>query len=47
MLNVFLAEYANRQQLWQLIPNTQQDRKNNKNTGAEKALFRYLRSVSK
>lgn len=44
-LNSFLVDYPNvdRQQLRQLIRNAQQDRKNNKNTGAEKALFRYIR----
>jgi ribosome-associated protein len=46
-LNSFLVDYPNvdRQQLRQLIRNAQQDRKNNKNTGAEKALFRFLRSL--
>jgi ribosome-associated protein len=46
-LNLFLANYpkANRQQLRQLIRNAQQDSKNNKNTGAEKSLFKYLRSL--
>lgn len=46
-LYVFLADYpkANRQQLRQLIRNAEQDRKNNKNTGAEKALFKYLGAV--
>lgn len=46
-LNSFLIEYphSDRQQLRQLIRNAQQDRKNNKNTGAEKVLFKYLRSV--
>lgn len=46
-LNLFLVDYPNidRQQLRQLIRNAQQDRKNNQNTGAEKALFKYLRSI--
>ena len=46
-LNSFLVDYpkVDRQQLRQLIRNAQQDRKNNKNTGAEKALFKYLRSI--
>jgi ribosome-associated protein len=46
-LNLFLANYpkANRQQLRQLIRNAQQDSKNNKNTDAEKSLFKYLRSL--
>jgi len=45
--NTLLAEYPkiNRQQLRQLIQNAEQDKKNNKNTGAEKALFKYLRSI--
>lgn len=45
-LNSFLVDYpeVDRQQLRQLIRNAQHDRKNNKNTGAEKALFKYLRS---
>lgn len=47
-LNVFLNEYPNtdRQQLRQLIRKAQQDRKNNRNTGAETALFKYLRVVA-
>jgi ribosome-associated protein len=46
-LNSFLADYpkADRQQLRQLIRNAHQDRKNNKNTGVERALFKYLRSI--
>jgi len=46
-LNSFLADYpkVDRQQLRQLIRNAERDRKNNKNTGAEKALFKYLRSI--
>lgn len=46
-LNSFLIEYPNvdRQQLRQLIRNAIQDRKNNKNTGAEKSLFKFLRSL--
>ena len=46
-LNSFLVEYpqADRQQLRQLIRNALQDKKNNKNTGAEKAIFKYLRSM--
>ncbi len=49
MLHSFLQEHpeieSDRQQLRQLIRKAQQDRKNNKNTGAETALFKYLRSV--
>src|SRR5579862_3020666 len=46
-LNSFLVDYPNgdRQQLRQLIRNAQHDRNNDKNTGAEKALFKYLRSI--
>lgn len=46
-LNSFLVDYpkADRQQLRQLIRNAQQDQKNEKNTGAEKALFKCLRSI--
>lgn len=46
-LNSFLIDYpkGDRQQLRQLIRNAQQDRKNDKNTGAEKALFKYLKSI--
>jgi len=46
-LNSFLGDYpkVDRQQLRKLIRNALQDRKNNKNTGAEKALFKYLRSI--
>jgi ribosome-associated protein len=47
-LNIFLNEYeCDRQQLRQLIRKAQQDRKNDKNTGAETALFKYLRTVLK
>jgi ribosome-associated protein len=48
-LNAFLNENPNvdRQQLRQLIRKAQQDRKNNRNTGAETALFKYLRVVVK
>lgn len=46
-LNQFIYEYPNvdRQQLRQLVRKAQQDNKNNKNTGAEKALFKYLRGI--
>lgn len=46
-LNSFLVDYpeVDRQQLRQLIRNALQDKKNNKNTGAEKKLFQYLRSI--
>lgn len=46
-LNYFLNDHpkSDRQKLRQLIRKAQQDRKNNKNTGAESALFKYLRSV--
>lgn len=45
-LNSIIAEYPdiNRQELQQLISNAEHDKKNNKNTGAEKTLFKYLRS---
>ena len=45
-LNSFIGDYptVDRQPLRQLIRNAQQDRKNNKNTGAEKKLFQYIRS---
>jgi len=48
-LNYFLSEHpeAERQQLRQLTRKAKQDKKNNKNTGAEKALFKYLRIVLK
>lgn len=48
-LNTFLNTYptADRQQLRQLIRKAQQDQKNNKNTGGEKALFRYLNDILK
>ena len=48
-LNLFLQEFSDidRQQLRQLIRNAQNDRKNNKNTGAETALFKYLREIVK
>lgn len=47
-IQMFLAEHekADRQQLRQYIRNALQDRKNNKNTGAEKALFRYIRDMT-
>lgn len=47
-LTEFLKEYphAESQPLRQLIRKAQQDRKNEKNTGAEKALFRYLRKIT-
>ncbi len=47
-LNSFLVDYpdTDRQQLRQLIRNAQQDIKKNKNTGAEKKLFQYLRSLT-
>jgi ribosome-associated protein len=46
-LNLFLGEYphVDRQHLRQLVRKAQQDIKNNKNTGAETALFRYLREI--
>lgn len=44
-INLFMVEYpkADRQQLRQLVRNAQQDINTNKNTGAAKALFKYLR----
>lgn len=46
-LNSFLNDYpqTDRQQLRQLIRNAQQDRRNEKNTGAEKTLFKFLRTL--
>ncbi len=46
-LNSFMLEYpsCDRQQLRQLIRKAQQDRKNDKNTGAEKSLFKLLESI--
>jgi len=46
-LTTFLSKYPNvdRQQLRQLIRKAQQDRKNDKNTGAETTLFKYLREI--
>lgn len=46
-LNQFLNEHPaiDRQQLRQLVRKAQHDRKHNKNTGAETALFRHLRSI--
>jgi ribosome-associated protein len=46
-LNSFLEAHpeSDRQQLRQLIRKAQQDIKNNKNTGAEKLLFKYLRAL--
>lgn len=46
-LNAFLHDYpeGDRQQLRQLIRKAQLDKKNDKNTGAETALFKYLRLV--
>lgn len=46
-LNSFLIDYpqADRQQLRQLIRNAQQDRRNDKNTGAEKTLFKCLKTI--
>lgn len=46
-LTVFLNEHpeSDKQQLRQLIRKAQHDIKNETNTGAEKALFKYLRSV--
>lgn len=48
-LNAFLSEYptVDRQQLRQLTRKAQHDRKNDKNTGAETALFKYLRGIVK
>lgn len=46
-LNSFLIEYTqvDRQQLRQLVRKAQQDKKNDKNTGAETALFKFLRAI--
>lgn len=46
-LTVFLNDFPNtdKQQLRQLIRKAQHDKKTETNTGAEKALFKYLRSV--
>lgn len=46
-LNSFLIDYPNadRQQLRLLVRNAQRDRKNEKNTGAEKVLFKFLHSI--
>lgn len=46
-LSSFLMDHpeADRQQLRQMMRKAQKDRKNNKNTGAETALFKYLRSI--
>ena len=46
-LNSFLAEYpdVDRQQLRQLVRKAQQDKKSDKNTGAETALFKLLRTI--
>jgi ribosome-associated protein len=46
-LNSFLIDYpeADRQQLRKLMRNAAQDKKSNKNTGSEKALFKYLRLI--
>jgi ribosome-associated protein len=48
-LNSFLSEYpdVDRQQLRQLIRRAQHDKKTEKNTGAETALFKYLRGIIK
>jgi ribosome-associated protein len=48
-LNSFLCDHqeGDRQQLRQLIRKAQHDRKNDKNTGGEKALFQYLRALLK
>lgn len=48
-LTLFLKDHPenDRQQLRQLIRKAQQDRKSNKNTGAETALFKYLRITLK
>jgi ribosome-associated protein len=47
MLQQFLLEHAqtDRQQLRQLIRKAKHDRDNQKNTGAETALFRFLRTL--
>lgn len=47
-VNEFLQLYpdCDRQQLRQLLRKAQQDKKNDKNTGAEKALFKYLRAFN-
>ena len=46
-LNAFLNEYpaTDRQQLRQLLRKAQHDHKTDKNTGAEKALFKYLLTI--
>lgn len=46
-LQEFMEAYpdADRQQIRQLVRKATQDRANEKNTGAEKALFRYLRTL--
>ncbi len=46
-VQIFIADYpqADRQQLRQLVRKAQHDRKAEKNTGAEKALFGWLRGV--
>lgn len=48
VLKQFVTEYPNTdvQHLRQLIRNAKQDRKNNKNTGSEKKLFKYLREIT-
>lgn len=48
-LNVFVSQYpeVDRQQLRQLIRKAVQDQKKSVNTGAEKALFKYLRTIVK
>lgn len=46
-LNSFLMDYpeADRQQLRKLMRNAEHDKKHNKNTGCEKALFKYLQLI--
>lgn len=46
-VQAFIADYpqVDRQQLRQLVRKAQHDRANEKNTGAEKALFTYLREL--
>jgi ribosome-associated protein len=46
-VNAFIEHYpaTDRQQLRQLVRNARHDRNNNKNTGAEKSLFQFLRDI--
>ena len=45
LLEAYPVAETHRQQLRQLVRNAQQDKANEKNTGAEKELFRYLREL--